>query len=151
MEWEFRATDATAALAARRAFDGFLRASCKKAESDYESAVIAFSELVANVVQHAPGPIYITLRSDARGHVTLEVFDTGREFTLAPALPPVSSESGRGLYLVSRLCSRVSATRTHEGNRISVVLPVEANPSALHLVESAYGKPQSIESKRAKH
>jgi signal transduction histidine kinase len=134
MEWQFNAVDAKAALLARRAFMDFLQVSCAL-ESDCESAQIVFVELVTNVMRHAPGPIDITLQSDARGLVVLDVYDSGEGFVAEPTLPPISSESGRGLYIVSKLCAGLSSTRTASGNKVSVVLPVTTQPAAFHLVK----------------
>jgi len=104
----------------------FLRKACK-GQSDFGGAEIIFGELVSNVVRHAPGPIQITARSDRRGRMTLNVFDTGPAFKLAPALPALLlSESGRGLYVVSQLCSQLSSIRTEVGNKVSAILPVFA-------------------------
>ncbi|MGZ3497970.1 MAG: ATP-binding protein [Vulcanimicrobiaceae bacterium] len=125
MEWQFRSADASRALGARHAFLEFIREACT-AHSDCDAAEIVFGELVANVIQHAPGPIEITVRSDARGLVTLDVCDTGVGFAIAPALPLGGSESGRGLYIISRLCPHLSSARTITGNRVRVVLPVIA-------------------------
>lgn len=104
----------------------FLRKGCT-GQSDFDGAEIIFGELIANVVRHAPGPIQITARSDGRGVMTLNVFDTGPAFQIAPALPvSILSESGRGLYLVSQLCETLSSLRTELGNKVSAVLPVFA-------------------------
>jgi anti-sigma regulatory factor (Ser/Thr protein kinase) len=136
MEWQFQADDARTALSVRREFLTFLRESCTSA-SDCEAALLVFGELVTNVILHAPGPIEITVQSDARGAVTLDVCDGGAGFRLAPSLPPVSGESGgRGLYIASRLCSSLASTRIEGGNKVSAVLPVTANQSQLHLVRN---------------
>jgi anti-sigma regulatory factor (Ser/Thr protein kinase) len=104
----------------------FLRKGCT-GQSDFGGAEIIFGELIANVVRHAPGPIQITARSDGRGRMTLNVYDTGPPFTVAPALPvSLLSESGRGLYVISQLCAQLSSMRTEIGNKVSVVLPVLA-------------------------
>jgi anti-sigma regulatory factor (Ser/Thr protein kinase) len=127
MEWHFHALDATAALAARRTFLAFLRASCTP-ESDCEAAEIVFGELVANVMRHAPGSIDITARADAYGLVTLDVRDSGSAFTYAPALPEsVFCDSGRGLHIVSQLCAHVALESDGNGKKVSVVLPVMAD------------------------
>jgi len=104
----------------------FLHGGCT-GQSDFGGAEIIFGELVANVVRHSPGPIQITARSDHHGLVTLNVCDTGPAFTIAPALPvSLLSESGRGLYVVSRLGAHLSSMRTEIGNKVSAVLPVLA-------------------------
>ncbi|MGA8533213.1 MAG: ATP-binding protein [Candidatus Tumulicola sp.] len=135
MEWQFQAIDANEALSAKHAFVAFLRESCTP-KSDCEAAMVVFGELVANVILHAPGSIEITLQSDSKGVVTLDVCDSGGGFILAPSLPSViTALGGRGLYIVSRLCSSLVATRMEGGNKVSAVLPVVAKASYLHLVE----------------
>ncbi len=134
MEWQFQALTANAALSARRAFAAFLRESCTP-DSDCDGAVIAFGELVTNVIVHAPGPIEVLVEADAKGAVTIHVCDTGSGFSLAPSLPPPLSENGgRGLYIVSKLCSGLAGARIEGGSKVSAVLPVVAKPSRLHLV-----------------
>ena len=124
MEWHFRSADAADALSERRAFAEFLRTRCTP-ESDWQAAEIVFGELVANVVRHAPGPIEIMLRSNTRGAVKLEVCDTAIHFTIArPVEPPLYSEGGRGLHIIWQLCSNLSRTKTPNGGKVSVVLPV---------------------------
>lgn len=135
MEWQFQSTDAKKALAARHAFRTFLCESCTP-KSDCDGAVIVFGELVTNVILHAPGPIEVTLQSDSKGRVTLDVCDTGCGFNLDPSLPLVATAlGGRGLYIVSRLCESLTATRIEGGNKVSAVLPVIAKASHLHLVQ----------------
>jgi anti-sigma regulatory factor (Ser/Thr protein kinase) len=144
MEWQFRAADATLALSARHEFVDTLLATCTP-ESDCKSAEIAFGELVANVVRHAPGPIEITVQSDAHGLVTLDVCDSGEGFVLTYSLPAIPySESGRGLYIVAQLCTDLSSVRLANGNKVSAVLPVIAEISNLHLVEEkhVHGTPE---------
>ena len=135
MEWQYQAIDAKEALSARHAFVAFLREACTS-KSDCAGAMVVFGELVTNVILHAPGPIEITLLSDSSGRVTLDVCDSGCGFILDPSLPSdASALGGRGLYIVSRLCSSLIATRMEDGNKVSAVLPVIAKASHLHLVE----------------
>jgi anti-sigma regulatory factor (Ser/Thr protein kinase) len=136
MEWQFRADDARFALSLRHAFVEQLRAQCTP-QSDCENAGIILSELVANVVRHAPGPIEISARSDTHGLVTLDVCDTGDGFTPVPSLPATPySESGRGLYIVAQLCARLATSRLTNGHKVSVVLPVVAQRGQNHLVNA---------------
>ncbi|HEY8297424.1 MAG TPA: ATP-binding protein [Candidatus Baltobacteraceae bacterium] len=137
MEWQFQAADARLALYARHGFLDALQQACTS-ESDCKSAEIAFGELVANVVRHAPGPIEITVESDAHGLVTLDVCDSGAGFVLMHSLPPRNSESGRGLFIVAQLCTNLSSTRLVSGNKVSVVLPVIAAVSDLHLADDKH-------------
>ncbi len=123
----FHTADAAAASNLRREFMAFLRARCT-ADSDYEGAEITFGELVANVARHAPGPIHIVVHSDSRGRVRIDVIDTGPGFTYVPTLPAMASESGRGLYLVSKLCTDVCVTVREQRNVVRAVLPVVEDP-----------------------
>jgi anti-sigma regulatory factor (Ser/Thr protein kinase) len=121
--WHFQASDASEALVERHSYVQFLRATCTP-DSDYDAAMMAFSELVGNVVRHAPGPVQITVRWSDPGAMTLQVADTGVAFAFAPLLPPLTDEGGRGLYIVSELCSDVRVVRSEHGNVIRVRLPV---------------------------
>jgi len=124
MEWHFRSADPAKALAERRAFAEFLRTRCTP-ESDWQAAEIVYGELVANVVRHAPGPIEIMLRTDARGAVRIEVCDTATHFTMAtPVEPPLYAETGRGLHIIWCLCGNLSRTKTLTGGKVIVVLPI---------------------------
>jgi anti-sigma regulatory factor (Ser/Thr protein kinase) len=124
LEWYFRSTNATEALSERRAFVKFLRTRCTP-ESDFQATEIVYGELVANVVRHAPGPIEIMLRSNARDAVTIEVCDTAVDFRIArPVQPPLDSETGRGLHIIWHICGNLLRTKTANGGKTSVVLPV---------------------------
>ncbi|HEY9085366.1 MAG TPA: ATP-binding protein [Candidatus Tyrphobacter sp.] len=137
IRWWFDAADAMEALCARRAFVSWLRATCAPA-SDFGAAEIVFGELIANVVRHAPGAIRIVAEAHARGSVVLTVCDTGPGFASVPAAPPhATSENGRGLYIVSRLAGKLKVTRSEDGHRVSVVLPVTAIQSVARVELSA--------------
>lgn len=124
MEWHFQSADATDALRKRGAFTEYLRSQCTP-ESDYDAAEVVFGELVTNVMRHAPGPIEIVLRASRDGAVMLEVFDSGAGFAIAsPPAPSLDLESGRGLYIVWKLCCRVLSTKTRSGTKVSAILPV---------------------------
>jgi anti-sigma regulatory factor (Ser/Thr protein kinase) len=101
-DWLFRADDAKEALPQRQSYLEFLRAACTP-DSDYDGALIIFTELIANVIRHAAGPIQIRVGGYAQGALTLQVTDTGAPFCSAPSLPPANSEGGRGLYIISQL------------------------------------------------
>jgi anti-sigma regulatory factor (Ser/Thr protein kinase) len=101
---------------------------------------VIFSELVGNAVRHAPGPLNLSLEF-REGEADLHVIDSGPGFQYQPVLPDdVWSESGRGLFLVSKLARRVHVERIPgNGSHIVATLPlgcfrpsirgeVEANP-----------------------
>ena len=81
-------------------------------------------ELLANAVEHAPGPVHVELawRGD---EPVLTVRDNGRGFQPRARLPDdVFSESGRGLFLISAFARDVtSSTRLEGGTDVCVVLP----------------------------
>lgn len=122
MQWSFEALDAKQALGLRRSFTAFLRELCTIG-SDCDAAQIVLGELVGNVIRHAPGPIQILLRNEG-DRVILEVWDEGRGFAMAPTLPPLTAEGGRGLYIVSQLCPDVSVHRSGGRTGVSARLPV---------------------------
>lgn len=99
--WKFTSEDAINAVPERSRFLDALREHAGAAV-DESAAKIVFTELVANVVRHAPGRITITLEIDGATPV-LKVQDMGPGFTLAPRLArTLHSESGRGLFLASQ-------------------------------------------------
>lgn len=106
--WQFESPYALEALRARANFVARLRERAG-APVDALAAKIIFSELVGNVVCHAPGPIAITVAIHG-SFVTIRVDDTGPGFVLAPSLPSdPHSEAGRGLFLISRFAAGVWA------------------------------------------
>lgn len=114
-----------AAQSRRRDFATFLRRHGTH-DSDYEAAEVIFGELVANVVRHAPGAIWIRVEW-CTGHPTLHVRDRGEGFSWQPSLPrdPLN-ESKRGLFIIQKLSADVRVQRSREdgSTRVSVVLPV---------------------------
>jgi anti-sigma regulatory factor (Ser/Thr protein kinase) len=123
-DWHFQGDDAKKALSERNSYLEFLRSTCT-ADSDFDAAAILFTELVANVVRHAAGRIQISVRADRHGSVMLEVEDSGAPFAFAPSLPSITSEGGRGLYIISKLSADVSLSRNGDGNAVRVKLPVD--------------------------
>ena len=70
------------------------------------------SELTTNSLLHATG--LISLHLEFRGHLRCEVGDD-EPILPTPLHPLPSSETGRGLYLVSQLSSRWGTTSTRTG------------------------------------
>ncbi|HTU71747.1 MAG TPA: SpoIIE family protein phosphatase [Candidatus Baltobacteraceae bacterium] len=93
-------------------------------ELHLETAEVVLGELTGNVVRHAPGAVEIVLDHTA-GKLVLHVIDEGPGFERAPMLPvDVMSESGRGLFIVSRLTGEFSITKRHpRGSHARAVLP----------------------------
>lgn len=133
--WEFHSDDATDALAQRGAFAEALHQRFGMSV-DRTAAEIVFTELVGNVMRHAPGPIEIRL-SEGDG-ATLEVIDSGPGFEWNPVLPPASAECGRGLYIISRL-SREVQTHQRDGKPalVRVMLIAYRSPNAVAWTEAS--------------
>ena len=116
--WRYETEDASSAL---RAKNGFLATVRQHPDwkIDENAAAIVFSELVTNVICHAPGPVRVTLECGEHG-MLLTVADNGPSFEFAPKLPADGcSENGRGLFIVSRYATDVGVTRSPGGgNRI---------------------------------
>jgi HD-GYP domain-containing protein (c-di-GMP phosphodiesterase class II) len=118
----FTASDVSLALDARKLAVDYLRASCESA-SDLLSAELIIGELLANVVQHAPGPVTIRIhrRSD---EAVLEVCDRGLGYAISLALPDDFSETRRGLYIIAALGRDLRTYRRGDETVTSIVLPV---------------------------
>ena len=85
-----------------------------------EDAVLAISELVTNVVRHAPGPCTLRLEVDERA-VHIAVSDTSRELPRLRS-PHAGMVGGFGLPMVFSLAHQVE-TRVHDaGKTVSVSL-----------------------------
>ena len=125
-DWHFASNDAVAAASLRPGFSAFLRARMT-ATSDIAAAELIYGELVANVILHAPGAIWIDVDWTLDGRARLQVRDTGRSFQYIDALPkcPLSAGS-RGLYLVNAFAEEFSIDRKFSGNVVTVILPVLA-------------------------
>jgi anti-sigma regulatory factor (Ser/Thr protein kinase) len=85
-------------------------------------AELVLGELLGNVVRHAP-PI-ADVRLDLRGTCPLlSVLDRGPGFPMSPKLPDYGREEGRGLFLASRLVSKLAVeTRPGGGAEIRATL-----------------------------
>ncbi len=106
---------------ARAEFVAHLRNVCADS-SDFESAALAFGELVANAMRHAP-PGEVAVRLRWRGpSATLSVSDSGGGFAPNPCLPEEGSAGGRGLYIVSAIAGPLDVRAGPAGCSVSVEL-----------------------------
>ena len=123
MVWSFRSGNAHEALTRCQQFLSALKDEAALPVDTFASSLI-YSELVTNVVHHAPGAIEISVEMHDDDAV-LTVADEGPGFPLAPSLPsdPLA-DRGRGLYLVSKFAKNVTAGRDEHGHHyVKAVLP----------------------------
>jgi serine phosphatase RsbU (regulator of sigma subunit)/anti-sigma regulatory factor (Ser/Thr protein kinase) len=119
MRWRF---DPREALRTRDVRDNVLAALRARTETlDAAAAALIFGELTANAIRHAPGPIDVELRWEAGGAPVLIVYDEGAGCACTGdlALPRDDAESGRGLFLVSRLAREFSLARRPDRGTIA--------------------------------
>lgn len=120
-QWSFDAENAQAAHDARAAFAGYISRHADPG-ADVAAAELIFGELIGNVVRHAPGPIDVQVDWSGKAPI-LHVTDRGHGIIRDPLLPHPFSESGRGLFIVSQLSSKMEIERIPGyGNHIAVTL-----------------------------
>lgn len=130
MDWYLDGEDPSRVGVLRRQISGYL-ARHAAPHSALDEAELVVAETVGNAVRHAGGPIWVSL-SWRELSPTLEVRDLGPgfdpdELTAARNAPldDPFAESGRGLFLISRLAPSLQARlRAAGGMTVSVVLPV---------------------------
>ncbi|HEY3603036.1 MAG TPA: SpoIIE family protein phosphatase [Sporichthyaceae bacterium] len=123
MDWQVDTAE-RGSVRAMQAEVGVLLRDLGANESAVNDAELILTELIGNVVRHAPGKAQICL-SAAAGQVLLTVEDAGTGFDYRPSAPVgVQAESGRGLFIVAALAQdvQVSAGATG-GARVAVRLP----------------------------
>jgi HD-GYP domain-containing protein (c-di-GMP phosphodiesterase class II) len=118
----FQSADAQQAQHARALFSEYL-STWADPVSDLYSAELIFGELVANVVQHAPGPLAVRVSWQGR-HALLEVEDGGPGFELRPGYAGPDAEAHRGLRIVAALGQKLRLQRREGHTVTSVLLPV---------------------------
>jgi anti-sigma regulatory factor (Ser/Thr protein kinase) len=115
--WKFSSERAESALESRNDFIAALHLHSTFPVDEF-AAKLVYTELVANVVRHASGPIHILLDQDGADR-WLHVFDRGAPFNWLPALPKDPYlESGRGLFLVSQYAQEVVIERPLGGGNV---------------------------------
>jgi anti-sigma regulatory factor (Ser/Thr protein kinase) len=125
LRWQFEADDARSAYAMREEFFHSLLRLCDLDDEALATCGVIFSELIGNAVRHAPGPLSVSLEQRERS-LLLHVIDKGPGFAYRPKLPPnIWAESGRGLYLISKLALHVEVERVPGlGSHVTVTLPI---------------------------
>jgi anti-sigma regulatory factor (Ser/Thr protein kinase) len=124
VHWTFDTSDPESIGNARKLLLAYLRTR-GRSDADYESAELVVGELLGNTVRHAPGTVVVEIEW-RRNVPVLHVLDQGPGYELTTGLPSASSESGRGLFLVSELAREFTVTkRRGRGTHARAVLPVE--------------------------
>ena len=131
MCWSLDANDALAARSARKG----AAAALGELTNDPDivgAAELIVGELLSNAARHADGHVCLEI-SAVDGFATISVHDTSPSFAVEIRRPiDEMSESGRGLFIVSKLAERIDVIpQTNIGKCVSVRLglPVaHANP-----------------------
>jgi anti-sigma regulatory factor (Ser/Thr protein kinase) len=120
--WSLDANDALAARSARKAAAAALAALTPDADV-VAAAELIVGELLSNAARHADGHVCLEL-SASDGFVNISVHDTSPTFALEIRRPvDEMSESGRGLFIVSKLAERIEVVPlTNIGKCVSVRL-----------------------------
>lgn len=131
MEWLLAPATPAAASALRAELTAFLRRHARDVDEVTDAALVV-SELVGNAVEHAGGPVWVTLDWSA-ARPTLVVHDLGPAFDPATLpVPDPGSARGRGLWLVRQLADDLDViAKRGAGKRVQTMLPVtrRAEPS----------------------
>ena len=128
-DWSMVAADAREALRARSAIRRFIAAQADTS-SDLDGVETIVGELIANVVQHAPGAVGIHVAWDG-DRATLVIADRGPGIPIARPVPDPQSTSGRGLLIVRAIAPQVDIDSVAGyGSRVTVILPVHRKRSA---------------------
>ena len=115
MSWSFDSRDQDSAYGVRDQMMTFLTEGSIEG-SDLSDVRYVIGELVANVVEHAPGPVHAEI-DWAGDHPVLRMRNPGRPFHVDRSLPlDPMSEGGRGLYLVAALAGDLRVTSHFEGD-----------------------------------
>ena len=124
--WYFETDTPQDALAGRVLLERYLVDHCEEG-GDLFGASIVYGELLSNVVKHAPeGGVRVWLEYE-NGRYTLCINDSGRGFSKRDlnAKPDDRSETGRGLFIISQICERLTFAKSNRGGFVvRAVLPL---------------------------
>jgi PAS domain S-box-containing protein len=130
MSWQFDSRDSRAAYCVRDQVLQFLRELAHPEQELFEVKAV-IGELIANVVEHAPGDVHLEVDWSGERAV-LRMRDRGPGFTARASLPrDVLSEGGRGLFLIAALADDLRASSHFDGGtEVSVRLRLHKHHAA---------------------
>jgi anti-sigma regulatory factor (Ser/Thr protein kinase) len=111
--WSLRHEASSAALARRLVTQTLTASESPASDQLQRRALLATSELVANAVRHAQGPLGLEVRRTAQGWLVAVTDASAVEPRTADADP--LAENGRGLLIVERTSDRSGWAPTAEG------------------------------------
>ncbi len=123
MDWVIDSNETESVREFRAGVVAYLRRHAAP-DTDLDDVELVVGELVSNGARHAAGALWVSIYWSSAGPV-LRVADVGPGFDLRVELPPPDSIGGRGLFIVSKLASRLEATRRRSGGAVvTVTLPI---------------------------
>ncbi|MDQ6780642.1 MAG: MASE1 domain-containing protein [Candidatus Eremiobacteraeota bacterium] len=125
--WAFRSSDGYSAHVSRHDLMAFIRHFISSEEDLFRTELI-IGEILANIVEHAPGLVHVDIRWQS-DHAVMTVRDSGPGLRYNPGLPQEAlTERGRGLFLIGMMADAVQVQSQAEGGTImTVVLPSSAS------------------------
>jgi PAS domain S-box-containing protein len=129
-EWRFASTDHRTGALVRRTVGELIARWTAREDMGFASE-LAFGELIANAVRHAPGAVRVVASVDEGGTAALVVEDAGPGFTHAEQGLDPYAESGRGLNLVRAVSDGLRIEPTAPGGtRVTVTFRHAGAPAA---------------------
>ena len=125
--WRFHSSDAHTAQTTRHGLMDFIRMNAIQG-ADLFAAETVLGELLANMVEHAPGLVEIALDWTRADEICLTARDNGPGLPPRTSSPPSSdlSEDGRGLLLIEMLATSVRISeRPDKGTEFVITLAVK--------------------------
>jgi anti-sigma regulatory factor (Ser/Thr protein kinase) len=137
-EWRFASNDHRTGALVRREVRELIAEWTHRDDARFASE-LAFGELIANAVRHAPGPVRVLATTDGVDTTSLVVEDAGTGFTHAERGVDPYAETGRGLGLVRAVSDGLEIEPTAlGGTRVTVTFRHARGPAeALALATSA--------------
>ncbi len=128
-EWRFVSNDYRTGALVRREVRELIAEWTHRDDARFASE-LAFGELIANAVRHAPGPVRVLASTDGVDTTSLTVEDAGTGFTHAERGVDPYAETGRGLGLVRAVSDGLEIEPTAlGGTRVTVTFRHARGPA----------------------